>query len=136
AGIHVSNRFLEENPELVEGFARAVAKGTVFLLENPEAAIQIHWEMFPETKPADVDDETALADTVYRVEARIDKYGLDVGADDRWGAVTEEEWDTWTNFLGLGVDDAYQAYFDDGFIDAANDFDAEAIREDARSYAP
>ena len=91
AGIHVSERFLSEHPDLVQGFARAVAKGTVYLLENPEAAIQIHWKMFPETKPTNVDEATALADTVYRVQARTDKYGLDVGEDKRWGAVTEGE---------------------------------------------
>ena len=136
AGIHVSERFLAENPELVQGFARAVAKGTVFLLENPEAAIQIHWKMFPETKPTNVDDATALADTVYRVEARTDKYGLDVGEDKRWGALTQAEWDRWTSFLGLAVDDAFATFYDDSFIDGANDFDAEAIKAEAQAYQP
>ena len=113
-----------------------MAKGTVYLLENPEAAIQIHWKMFPETKPTNVDEATALADTVYRVQARTDKYGLDVGEDKRWGAVTEGEWDSWTNFLGLTVDNAFQTFYDDSFIEGANDFDAEAIKAEAKAFQP
>ena len=49
--------------ELV-GLGRAYAKGTIFTLNNPEAAVRIVYEMFPQTKPTGKDEATAVRDDV------------------------------------------------------------------------
>jgi hypothetical protein len=41
--------------------AQGYAKGTIFMIANPVAAVCILWEVFPQAKPASKDEETALA---------------------------------------------------------------------------
>src|SRR5690606_36354085 len=42
--------FVEENPDIVAGFGRAWAKADVWAQTNPEAAIQIMWQLYPNSK--------------------------------------------------------------------------------------
>ena len=42
------------------------AKGTIFAIANPEAAIRILWEVFPQTKATGKDEATALKDDLSR----------------------------------------------------------------------
>ncbi len=44
--------------------AQGYAKGTIFAINNPEAAIRILWEVFPQTKSTGKDEETALRDDI------------------------------------------------------------------------
>ncbi len=44
--------------------AQGYAKGTLFAIANPEAAIRILWEVYPQTKPTGKDEATALSDDV------------------------------------------------------------------------
>ena len=46
-----SAAFAKANPEAVAGYCRAMTKGLLFTLTNPEAAVRIFWEEFPTTKP-------------------------------------------------------------------------------------
>ena len=45
---------------LFPGLARAYAKGTIFTIANPEAAVRIVYEVFPQTKPTGKDEATAV----------------------------------------------------------------------------
>ena len=36
------------------------AKGAVFMIANPEAAVRILWEVFPQAKPTGKDEEIVL----------------------------------------------------------------------------
>ena len=42
-----------------------MTKALVFTTDDPEAAVRIFWEEFPNTKPANVDDATALKNSVH-----------------------------------------------------------------------
>ena len=56
--------------------ARGYAKGTVFAIANPEAAIRILWEIYPQTKSTGKDEATALRDDLITLEARAQKLAL------------------------------------------------------------
>src|SRR5262249_39633018 len=63
--------YLAENPDVLVGFARGVAKATLFGLTNPEAAVRIHWKLFPASKPQGGDDAKLLKDALHVFDARF-----------------------------------------------------------------
>lgn len=133
-GLIVRRDFVKNNPELAVGLARASAKGTIFMLENPEALVRLHWKMFPETKPVGVDEAKALRDEIRVVNARADKMDpAKSGVVPRWGAGAPEEYIAYARWLGAPLPDL-SSYYDMSLIDRINDFDAEKVRQLARNY--
>ena len=55
-----SDGYLAENPDVLVGFARGIAKAILFGLTNPEAAVRIHWKVYPQTKPQSGDEATRI----------------------------------------------------------------------------
>ena len=53
------------------GFARAYAKGTVFTMANPEAAVRVLYDVFPFTGATGKDETTAVREDVHVLGARI-----------------------------------------------------------------
>lgn len=80
--------------------ARGYAKGTVFTLANPEAAVRILYEVFPSTKPTGKDEATAVRDDVKVLLSRAPKWALDPkwGAK-RWGESVEANYAAYVDFL-------------------------------------
>lgn len=133
-GLIVRRDFLQNNRDLAIGLARASAKGTIFMLENPEALVRLHWKMFPETKPVGVDEAKALQDAVRVVNARADKMDPSKsGLIPRWGAGAPEEYIAYAKWLGVQLPDLSN-YYDMTLIERINDFDAEKVRQMARNY--
>jgi NitT/TauT family transport system substrate-binding protein len=133
-GLIVRRDFVKNNRELAIGLARASAKGTIFMLENPEALVRLHWKMFPETKPVGVDEAKALADEIRVVNARADKMDPNKsGVVPRWGVGTPEEYIAYAKWLGVQLPDLGK-YYDMSLVERINDFDAEKVRRLARSY--
>src|SRR5262249_21239790 len=67
---------LEENisgkrAQLV-ALGRAFAMGQVFAMANPEAAVHILWEIFPQTQPTGIDEVSALANEIKLLKARAE----------------------------------------------------------------
>jgi NitT/TauT family transport system substrate-binding protein len=94
---------LEENitgkrKELVE-LGRAFAMGQIFAMANPEAAVRILWEVFPQTKPTAIDEATAMSNEVKLLKARAESWSLDA---DKMGVKR------WGESVGVN----YQAYYD------------------------
>jgi len=65
---------------LVQGYA----KGTVFAIANPEAAVRITWEVFPQTKATGKDEATALRDDIKTLEARARSWRLEPNGVKKW----------------------------------------------------
>lgn len=134
AGILVRRDYLARNRARVIGFCRAIAKATVFGMANPEAAVKINWEVFPESKPKGVDEAKALRDAIFVFKRRAAKWDPNLGQDKRLGATTPEEWRAYLTFLNLeGKVDISKIYALD-LIDQANRFDKARIEERARAY--
>jgi NitT/TauT family transport system substrate-binding protein len=129
--------YIEENPDAVVAMVRGIAKATHFAVTNPSAAIQLHWEVYPATKPTGVDDATALDRALTSVSGRYAKY--EIGSGEQYGILPnmESRWTTMSDLaLGAGTITEASAFadaFTDEFIDDINDFDADAIEADAMS---
>jgi NitT/TauT family transport system substrate-binding protein len=129
-----------ENAAVLIGFARGVAKATVFGLANPEAAVRIHWKMYPETKPQTGDEAKALKDALNVFHARFTLQRVDNRPDPRFGIGTLAQWE---KLKGIFKDqkliegtvpaaDLYSA----ALIDQINKFDRAAIVAQAKAYKP
>jgi NitT/TauT family transport system substrate-binding protein len=129
-----------ENAAILVGFARGVAKATVFGLANPEAAIRIHWKMYPETKPQTGDDAKALKDALNVFNARFSLQRVDNRADPRFGIGTPAQWEKLKSIFkdykfiegSVPAADLYTA----ALIDQINKFDRAAIVAQAKVYKP
>lgn len=131
-----SPQLLETDPAAVEAFGRAMARATYFTQLNPEAALKVMYETYPETRTAGVPEEEQVAADLVALEARLEL----LVADDpqgthSWGAYDPAAVASWTTFA-LATDVvttelAPETLYTNDFVDAYNDFDAAAVEADA-----
>ena len=130
--------FLKANPGAGMKFAQGIAKGTLFTLTNPEAAVRIHWQKYPASKPTNIPEDQAVREAVHVLQARLSKYKLEGRADPRFGAFTRDEWtSTQTFFFDVGVIKSKPdvgEYFTNDLIDDVNRFDKASIVKKAETY--
>jgi NitT/TauT family transport system substrate-binding protein len=122
------------------GLARGYAKGTIFTINNPEAAVRILYEVFPELKPTGKDEATAVRDDTKVLQARITNWKLEKAGVKRWGENSEANYGAYAVFLlkwGVIKDkvDAKDLITNE-LIDEINKFDAAKIAAEAKSYKP
>jgi NitT/TauT family transport system substrate-binding protein len=139
-----SNGFIALEETLAKDRAQAVAltqayaKGTVFAMTNPEAAIRILWEVYPQTKATGKDEATALRDDLKTLEARARNWRLEAGGVTKWGENSEANYGSYVDFLlKNGVIKEKVAVADlitNALIDDINKFDANAIKTMAQGY--
>ncbi len=67
------------------GLTRAYAKGTIFTIANPEAAVRIFYEVFPAQKPIGKDEATALRDDIKILQATDPKVETGEGRGEALG---------------------------------------------------
>jgi len=129
-----------ENTAMLVGFARGVAKATVFALANPEAAVRIHWKVYPETKPQTGDEAKALKDALNVFNARFMLQRVDNRPDPRFGIGTLAQWEKLKSIFKdqkviegtVPAADLYSA----ALVDQINKFDRAAIVAQAKAYKP
>jgi len=119
---------------LVKGYAM----GTVFAMANPEAAVRILYEVYPNTKPTGKTDEEALRGDVKTLLARAEHWKLEAGGVKRWGESSIKDFDAYEDFLvQWKVIEARVPVADlvtNELIDEVNKFDRGHIESEARSY--
>ncbi|MFZ4758017.1 MAG: ABC transporter substrate-binding protein [Burkholderiaceae bacterium] len=119
---------------------RAHAKATVFALENPDAAVRIHFKRYPEQKPTGMDDATALALGRRSLLSRLTNMRIDTMAvkRDKWGFMHELDVNTYLDMLKkIGdVDKSVdpKSIYTNELIDDINRFDVADIRRRAREF--
>jgi NitT/TauT family transport system substrate-binding protein len=139
-----SNGFIALEDTLVNKRAEAVAlgkgyaMGTVFALANPEAAIRILWEVFPQTKATGKDEATAMRDDVKTLLARAKSWKLESVGAKRWGDNLVENYAAYVDFLVKNgvLKEKIPAtdLVDNSLIDDMNKFDAKAIEAQAKGW--
>ena len=100
AGLVARAAWLDENPEAAAGYARAYTKSVIFAKTNPEAAIRLHWEMYPQFAPTG-DRAAAMKDALAVLKRRIDVIDDDGSAAKPWGQFTDTSWRAYVSFLGV-----------------------------------
>jgi len=79
--------------------ARGFAMGEIFAIANPEAAIRILYEVYPQTKPTGKDEVTAIRDDSKVLRARMAHWDLASGGVTRWGESNVANFDSYIDFL-------------------------------------
>ena len=96
--------FAKSNPKEVAGYCRAMTKGLVFTTTNIAAAIRIFWEEFPTTKPANLDEATALKNSVHIMSRFLEKALQDQPENAPLGKFITQNWqNTHAAFVKLGT---------------------------------
>jgi NitT/TauT family transport system substrate-binding protein len=120
--------------------ARGYAKGTIFAITNPEAAVRILYEVFPPTKPTGKDEATAIRDDTKVLQARALNWKLDKAGVRRWGENSEANYAAYVEFmLKWGIIKQLVDVKDlvtNELVGEINRFDADRIAADARAYPP
>jgi NitT/TauT family transport system substrate-binding protein len=120
------------------GLARAYAKGTIFTIANPEAAVRIVYEVFPQTKPTGKDEATAVREDLKVLEARMPHYRLEPAGVKRWGENSEVNYRDYVDFLvKWGVITQKVPTSDlitNDLIEEINRMDAGKIAAEAKGY--
>jgi NitT/TauT family transport system substrate-binding protein len=139
-----SNGFLALEDTLARRRAEAVAlakgyaMGTVFAIANPEAAVKILYEVYPQTKPSGKDDAQALSDDVKTLLARAAHWKLEATGVKRWGESPVQDFDAYEDFLVRWKVIAAKVPAADlvtnDLIGEVNAFDPGAVAEQARRY--
>ena len=132
--------YLKANRKDAVALARGYAKGTVFAIANPEAAIRILWEVYPQTKPTGKDEATALRDDLITLEARAKNWRYEQVDGKRWGDNVEANYQAYLDWLleqGIikAKTDAKDIITNELLDDAIN-FDEKAVIDEAKAYKP
>jgi NitT/TauT family transport system substrate-binding protein len=118
--------------------AQGYAKGTIFAMANPLAAIRILWEVFPAAKATGKTERDALLPEVKTLMARASNWRLEPAGVTRWGENSEKNYAAYIAFLvkngvlkeKVDVGDLVT----NELIDDINKFDAAAIATMAKNY--
>ena len=139
-----SNGFIALEERLTNNRAEAVAvakgyaMGTVFAIANPEAAIRIMWEMYPQTKATGKSEADAMKDDVKTLEARARSWRLESVGAKKWGENLVDNYEKYAEFLFkngvLKQQVSGKDLVTNDLIDDINKFDAKEIEAQAKGW--
>jgi NitT/TauT family transport system substrate-binding protein len=137
-GLAALDETLRSKRSQAVALAQGFAKGTLFTIANPEAAIRILWEVFPQTKPTSKDEATALKDELNILSKRIPKWKPETGGASKWGENSEKHFADYLAFLekwGVITQKVPAAdLITNDLIAEINNFDQAKIVAEARAY--
>jgi len=139
-GFVALDQTIARDRRLCVALGRGYAKGTIFVIANPEAAIRILYEVFPETRPTGKDEATAIGDDTRVLEARIQNWRLEKAGVGRWGESSMANYAAYVDFLSRwGVIKGTVPVTDlvtNELIPEINRLDAGKIRAEAKAWKP
>jgi NitT/TauT family transport system substrate-binding protein len=128
---------LADNPKMLTGFARAVAKGYVFSVANPAAAVKISWKLFPESEPKNVSPEEALKGGIMVNSTRMEIWDSPKTKGMN-GLFIESDWKRLVDYMKsngiLKEDIPLDRIFTNALIPEINKFDRDKIRQQAKTF--
>jgi NitT/TauT family transport system substrate-binding protein len=130
--------WLASNRADAVALARGYAMGTVFAIANPEAAIRILWQQFPQTRALGKDEATALKDDLLTLDARAKNWKYEPVDGKRWGDNVEKNYQTYLEWLlAQGVVKTKVEVKDlitNELLDDINKFSPDAVRSEAKAF--
>jgi NitT/TauT family transport system substrate-binding protein len=137
-GFLVLEETLRKDRAQAVALGRGYAMGTVFAMANPEAAVKILYEIYPQTKPSGKSDEQALRDDVKTLLARAEHWKLEAGGVKKWGESSIKDFDAYIDFLLKWnvIKDKVPGteLVTNDLVEEINKFDAAKVAADAKSY--
>lgn len=132
-----NDAFVKEHPDQVEGFCRAVVKGLAYTLANKKAAIKLFFQEFPTTKPSDVSEDVAVAQSVNVLDKWLEAALKGLPPGGKYGAFEKERWDLskklYTESGALKGTVPVEQAFTTQFFEGCNRFDRAAIEAQAKA---
>lgn len=120
--------------------AQGYAMGTSFAMTNPEAAIRILWEVYPQTKATGKDEATAMRDDIATLMARARNWDYARVGAKRWGDNVEANYTPFVDWLlKNGVIKQklpFTEYVANDLLDDINAFDGAAVVAAAKDWKP
>lgn len=133
---------IEDDADVYERFLRAAYKSLLFSAANPEAAMRMGYEAYPALLGG-ADPESRIASDVSSLTAWLETSTPSEGepADwSDWGAISEDEWQATQEYtVGAGQireEIELDRVWDGSLLEAANDFDADAVLQQAAEWTP
>ena len=119
---------------------KGYAMGTVFAIANPEAAVRMFWEVYPQSKAVGKDEATALKDDLNTLAARVRNWRLEAGGAKKWGESVATNYQAYLDWLlkaGVLKEKASAAdLITNDLIDEINSFDVAAVQKQAKEWKP
>jgi NitT/TauT family transport system substrate-binding protein len=131
---------IETKAKLLEGFGRAVSKGTVACFSNPEACVKAYYKHNPQAAPKPEREKETMARDIAVLEARGKSYlSFPKEAEQKFGWYPDGSFENFvqvlhaegtlkTNKIPL------EKLYTNRFVGGINQFDKEALRKEARSW--
>ncbi len=131
---------LKDKRKEAVAIAQGYAMGTLFALNNPEAAIRILWDMWPQTKSTSKDEATALKQDISTLNARAVSWRLESVGAKKWGENLVSNYQAYFDWLlangtvkeKASAEDA----LDNSLLDDVNKFDQAAVIKAAKEWKP
>jgi NitT/TauT family transport system substrate-binding protein len=134
---------LKDNRKTVVSFCRGVARSSLFATTNLSAALEIHWSLYPESKPKSIsaeairkEMETILAQRRLNWVRRPDDPDQRMGASnaDQWkGTIASVAKSSNNPLLPQQIGDPGNVFTNE-LIDEINDFDKDAVVRQAKAF--
>lgn len=112
-----TDEYIAENPEVVQGFLRASAKGVLWGQENPDQMLEVLREVSPEGF------EGQLGSDMVELYLPL----MAPRPDEPIGAISSESYAAYFDFIGAEAPANLNELVDDQFVEAANDFDPAEV---------
>jgi NitT/TauT family transport system substrate-binding protein len=120
--------------------AKGYAMGTVFALANPEAAVRIFWDAYPQAKSIGKEEALALKDDINTLSARLKNLKLEAGGATKWGESLEPNYQAYMDWLlkaGVIKEKAVgKDMITNDLVADINAFDVAAIQKQAAEWKP
>jgi NitT/TauT family transport system substrate-binding protein len=139
----VKKQMLKEDRKTLVGVFRGIAKTTLFAHTNLDQAINLHWAVYPESKPKAKTEDEARKEIHFILKDRMNNWMPQPGdADQRFGPSTLAEWkanidmaaETSRNpALAAQIGDPNRI-FSNELIDEINAFDKAAVIQQAQGF--
>ncbi len=127
---------IKNDPKMLTGVLRGVAKGILLARTNPAAAARGHFEQFPSTRPTNVPLEEAVKKAGEVIAENVE-LSEESSKAQRWGYVEPAKIDRLRDLLAdSGVIHkklAWTEYYTPQFIDEVNKFDPAVVVAKAKS---
>ncbi|MBN9076748.1 MAG: hypothetical protein BGN87_14925 [Rhizobiales bacterium 65-79] len=136
--LYATEDYIQKNPDVIKGIGRATAKATVFMKNNPEAAVRAFWAYAPDRAPKDPNDKAAMQRDLAILEAQLHDMAADQLPDDfAWGSQDAAVYGRIQDYL-IKVGQIKKAidpklYFTNAFAEHYSDFDHRAIAKAAKA---
>ncbi|MDA1000511.1 MAG: ABC transporter substrate-binding protein [bacterium] len=134
----VPSKFYKTRRKMLIGLARGLAKAQIFQEVNPEAAVRIHWKVYPQTAPRGGVTDAAVRREAKVVAVRAGIQSRNAVGTNKFGDLPKANMEGYQNYL-IRIDRLKKKidvskYYTNEFTDEINNFDREAVIKQAKGF--